>query len=43
MTDTALKNPIVTAVMAIKSGEDIAAVSTANPFPSVITDDTWAS
>lgn len=28
MTDTALKNPIVTAVMAVKSGEDVVAAGT---------------
>ena len=33
MTDTALKNPIVTAVLAVKNGEDIAALSTATPLP----------
>lgn len=38
MTDTALNNPIVTAVMAVKNGEDISAVSTTNPFPSSLTD-----
>jgi len=32
MTDTALKNPIVTAVLAVKNGEDIAAVGAAVPF-----------
>lgn len=33
MTDTALKNPIVTAVQAVKSGEDVVAVSASNPLP----------
>lgn len=33
MTDTALKNPIVTAVMAVKNGEDIAALGTSTPLP----------
>ena len=33
MTDTALKNPIVTAVLAVKNGEDVAALSTATPLP----------
>jgi hypothetical protein len=32
MTDVALKNPIVTAVMALKSGNDIVAVSTSAPL-----------
>ena len=34
MTDVALKNPIVTAVQAVKSGNDIAAVSSSNPLPT---------
>ena len=34
MTDTALNNPIVTAVQAVKSGNDIAAVSSSNPLPT---------
>jgi len=33
MTDTALKNPIVTAVQAVKSGEDVVAVSSSNLLP----------
>jgi hypothetical protein len=33
MTDTALKNPLVTAVMAVKSGGDIVAVGSSNPLP----------
>ena len=33
MTDTALNNPIVTAVMAVKSGDDVVAVSSSNPLP----------
>ncbi len=33
MTDTALKNPIVTAVLAVKNGEDIAALGTTTPMP----------
>ena len=33
MTDTALNNPLVTAVMAVKSGENIVAVSSSNPLP----------
>ena len=33
MTDTALKNPIVTAVLAVKNGEDVAALSTTTPLP----------
>jgi hypothetical protein len=32
MTDIALKNPIVTAVLAVKNGEDIAALGTSNPL-----------
>lgn len=32
MTDTALKNPIVTAVLAVKNGEDIAALGTTIPL-----------
>ena len=32
MTDTALKNPIVTAVLAVKNGEDVAALSTTTPL-----------
>ena len=32
MTDTALKNPIVTAVLAVKNGEDIAALGSATPL-----------
>lgn len=43
MTDTALKNPIVTAVMAVKNGEDISAISTVNPLPSVMTDASFGS
>lgn len=43
MTDTALNNPIVTAVMAVKNGEDVAAVSAANPLPSVMTNDSFGS
>jgi len=38
MTDTALKNPIVTAVMAVKNGEDIAALGAATPMPVAQTD-----
>ena len=34
MTDTALNNPLVTAVMAVKSGGDIVAVGSSNPFPT---------
>ena len=33
MTDTALNNPIVTAVLAVKNGEDIAALGTTTPMP----------
>ena len=33
MTDTALNNPLVTAVMAVKSGGDIVAVGSSNPLP----------
>ena len=33
MTDTALNNPLVTAVMAVKSGENIVAVGSSNPLP----------
>ena len=33
MTDTALNNPIVTAVLAVKNGEDVAALSTTTPLP----------
>ena len=33
MTDTALKNPIVTAVLAVKNGEDVAALGSATPLP----------
>lgn len=33
MTDTALNNPIVTAVMAVKSGDDVVALSSSNPLP----------
>jgi hypothetical protein len=33
MTDTALKNPIVTAVLAVKNGEDVVAVSSSSPIP----------
>ena len=33
MTDTALNNPIITAVLAVKNGEDVAALSTATPLP----------
>ena len=33
MTDTALNNPLVTAVMAVKSGENIVAASSSNPLP----------
>ncbi len=37
MTDTALNNPLVTAVMAVKSGGDIVAVGTeANPMATTI-------
>lgn len=37
MTDTALNNPLVTAVMAVKSGENIVAVGTeANPMAATI-------
>jgi len=32
MTDTALKNPIVTAVLAVKNGEDVAALGTTTPL-----------
>jgi len=32
MTDTALKNPIVTAVLAVKNGEDVAALGSATPL-----------
>ena len=32
MTDTALKNPIITAVLAVKNGEDIAALGSATPL-----------
>jgi len=32
MTDTALKNPIVTAVLAVKDGEDVAALGSATPL-----------
>lgn len=35
MTDTALKNPIVTAVQAVKSGNDIVAVGASNPMPVI--------
>ncbi len=38
MTDTALNNPLVTAVMAVKSGGDIVAVSSSNPLPVAQTD-----
>lgn len=34
MTDVTLQNPIVTAVQAIKSGSDVAPVSSSNPLPS---------
>ena len=33
MTDVTLQNPIVTAVLAVKNGNDIAALSTTTPFP----------
>lgn len=33
MTDTALNNPIITAVLAVKNSEDVAALSTATPLP----------
>lgn len=33
MTDTALNNPIITAVLAVKNGEDVAALSTTTPLP----------
>ena len=33
MTDTALNNPLVTAVMAVKSGDDVVALSSSNPLP----------
>ena len=33
MTDIALNNPIVTAVQAVKSGNDVVAVSASNPLP----------
>ena len=36
MTDTTLKNPIVTAVQAIKSGNDVVPVSTTDPMPVTI-------
>ena len=32
MTDAALKNPIVTAVLAVKDGEDVAALGSATPL-----------
>ena len=32
MTDTALNNPIVTAVLAVKNGEDVAALGTTTPL-----------
>ena len=32
MTDTALNNPIVTAVLAVKNGEDIVALGSATPL-----------
>ena len=32
MTDTALNNPIITAVLAVKNGEDVAALSTTTPL-----------
>ena len=38
MTDTALNNPLVTAVMAVKSGGDIVAVGSSNPLPVAQTD-----
>jgi hypothetical protein len=34
MTDTALNNPLVTSVLAIKSGADVVALSTSNPLPN---------
>ena len=33
MTDVTLQNPIVTAVLAVKNGEDVAALSTTTPLP----------
>ena len=33
MTDVTLQNPIVTAVMAVKNGNDVAALSTTTPLP----------
>ena len=32
MTDTALNNPIITAVLAVKNGEDVAALGTTTPL-----------
>ena len=43
MTDTALKNPIVTAVMAVKSGDDVVAAGTlANPIVTTKVSDATA-
>jgi len=33
MTDVTLQNPIVTAVLAVKNGNDVAALSTTTPLP----------
>ena len=38
MTDVTLQNPIVTAVQAIKSGNDVVPVSSSNPLPVAQTD-----
>ena len=40
MTDTALNNPIVTAVMAVKSGDDVVALNSSNPLPVTKVSDT---
>ena len=40
MTDTALNNPLVTAVMAVKSGDDVVALSSSNPLPVTKVSDT---
>jgi len=38
MTDVTLQNPIVTAVQAVKSGNDVVPVSSSNPLPVAQTD-----